>query len=125
MRGIVRSDANVADLKTKSPLISSSHEEGRLDFAIIPDFLQPGALDSVLDGITAIVHLASPLAYGIDVSDEHSRVQRCANNMLILSLQGDFENTVVKPAVSMVTVVLEAAAKVPSVRRIVITSSSK
>ncbi|KEY65635.1 hypothetical protein S7711_07884 [Stachybotrys chartarum IBT 7711] len=103
VRGIVRSDANVADLMTKSPLIMSSHEEGRLDFAIIPDFLQPGALDGVLEGITAIVHLASPLAYGID---------------------GDFENTVVKPAVSMVTVVLEAAAKAPSVRRIVITSSS-
>jgi hypothetical protein len=38
-----------------------------LEFVIIPDFLQPGALDGVLDGVSAVVHLASPMAYGIEV----------------------------------------------------------
>ncbi|KAH7313539.1 hypothetical protein B0I35DRAFT_480218 [Stachybotrys elegans] len=103
VRGIVRSASSIDDLAKKSSVISDGHVRKQLEFIVIPDFLQPGALDGVLDGVSAVVHLASPMAYGIEGND--------------------FEETVVKPAVLMNTLVLEAAAKSPSVRRVVVTSS--
>lgn len=62
VRGVVRNEHNISELQEKSSLITKCHEQGRLEFVIVPDFLQEGALAGVLDTITAIVHLASPLA---------------------------------------------------------------
>jgi hypothetical protein len=46
----------------KSSLISESYQQGKLEFAIVPDFLANDSWSEVLDGITSIIHLASPLA---------------------------------------------------------------
>jgi nucleoside-diphosphate-sugar epimerase len=68
VRGVVRSERNIEGLRSKSAVIAQSHDNGQLEFAIVPDFLKPNAVDEILEGITVIVHLASPLAYGIEVS---------------------------------------------------------
>lgn len=62
MRGVVRSEKNVAELKAKTALIADAHDKGQLEFAIVREFLAEGAILKVLDGIDVIVHLASPLA---------------------------------------------------------------
>ena len=42
------------------PLISPW--AGNVDFAIVPDMAKEGAFDEAIKGITAVIHLASPLA---------------------------------------------------------------
>ncbi|KAL6796750.1 hypothetical protein J3E68DRAFT_401740 [Trichoderma sp. SZMC 28012] len=101
VRAVVRNKQSISQLEEKSSLISEGHKKGILDFVVIPDFLACDNWPVVLDGITSIIHIASPLAHESD----------------------DYERDIISPAISMVTTVLEAAANVPSVRRIVITSS--
>ncbi|KAL6866876.1 NAD(P)-binding protein [Trichoderma novae-zelandiae] len=101
VRAVVRNDQHISQLAAKSQLISESHKRGILDFVVIHDFLASDRWSAALDGITSIIHIASPLA-------RESQ---------------DYETGIIRPAISMVNTVLEAAAKVPSVRRIVITSS--
>ncbi|KAL4908366.1 hypothetical protein BDW74DRAFT_175054 [Aspergillus multicolor] len=102
VRALVRKERHVTELQNKSPtIIAPALESGQLEFAIVPDFLAPDAVFNVLHGITAIIHLASPLAVQTE----------------------NYEADIIKPAVSMVTTFLEAAKRTPSVRRVVITSS--
>ncbi|KAK1244451.1 hypothetical protein MKX07_003250 [Trichoderma sp. CBMAI-0711] len=101
VRAVVRHDLHISELAAKSQLIAEAHKRATLDFAVIPDFLACDKWPGVLEGITSIIHIASPLA-------------RESEN---------YEQYIVKPAISMVNTVLEAAARVPSVRRVVITSS--
>lgn len=62
----MRSERNISELQEKSAFIAKNYEQGQLEFAVVPDFLRDAALDEALKGITAVVHLASPLA--IEVS---------------------------------------------------------
>jgi nucleoside-diphosphate-sugar epimerase len=62
VRGVVRNERNISKLEKLSSLVAKSHEQGILEFAVVPDFLEPNAIQNVLHGITSIVHLASPLA---------------------------------------------------------------
>ncbi|KAL6697364.1 hypothetical protein J3F84DRAFT_368744 [Trichoderma pleuroticola] len=101
VRAVVRNEQSISHLTEKSSLISEGHKNGTLDFVVIPDFLACDNWRAVLDGITSIIHIASPLAHESD----------------------NYERDIISPAISMVTTVLEAAANVLSVRRIVITSS--
>ncbi|KAH7024507.1 uncharacterized protein B0I36DRAFT_387065 [Microdochium trichocladiopsis] len=101
VRAVVRSQANIAKLRSMNARVAKSQDDGVLEFAIVPNFLAPNDITSALDGITEIIHLASPLAAQAD----------------------DYEREIIAPAVDMVTVVLEAATQTPSVRRLVITSS--
>ncbi|EHK20906.1 uncharacterized protein TRIVIDRAFT_50565, partial [Trichoderma virens Gv29-8] len=105
VRAVVRNEQNISDIAEKSSLISESHKRGILDFVVIPDFLSSDNWSVVLDGITSIIHIASPLAHEVGAPSE------------------DYERDIISPAISMVTIVLEAAAKILSVRRVVITSS--
>jgi hypothetical protein len=59
---VVRNERDVSKLEKISPLIGKCHKEGTLDFAVIPEFLAPNAILKILEGVTGIVHLASPLA---------------------------------------------------------------
>ncbi|KAM0253341.1 hypothetical protein ACHAQJ_007291 [Trichoderma viride] len=101
IRAVVRNEQNISQIVDKSPLISETYHQKKLDFVVIPDFLAHDSWPEVLDGITSIIHIASPLARESE----------------------DYEKGIINPAISMVTTVLEAASRVPSVRRIVITSS--
>ncbi|KAF2502199.1 NAD(P)-binding protein [Lophium mytilinum] len=73
-----------------------------IDFVVVPDMTKIGAFDEVLDGVTAIIHLASPMAKETD----------------------DYERNIVRPGIEINTSILASAAKTPSIRRVVITSSA-
>ncbi|KAH7359458.1 hypothetical protein B0T11DRAFT_227403, partial [Plectosphaerella cucumerina] len=77
----------------------------QLEFVTVPDLALNGAFDGVLDGADGLVHVASPLP-----------------SAQVDSLT-DFKRDLIDPAVNMTLEFLKAAKKVPSVRRIVITSS--
>lgn len=62
MRGVIRSNSSIPDLKSKSAVVAHAHDINQLEFAVVPDFLKPGVIQEVLGGVTTIVHLASPLA---------------------------------------------------------------
>lgn len=66
MRGVIRHDRNISELQSQSALIAECYEKGQLQFAVVPDFVANGAFNKVLDGVTAIIHLASPLAVEVD-----------------------------------------------------------
>ncbi|KAJ6031016.1 NAD-dependent epimerase/dehydratase [Penicillium herquei] len=100
VRAIVRKSSDIEFLK-RSPAIATSLEKKQLEIAIVPDFLNKDAFFESLNGINVIIHLASPLAIETE----------------------DYDADIIKPAVSMVTTVLEAAARVSSVRRVILTSS--
>ncbi|KAI9762539.1 MAG: hypothetical protein M4579_000342 [Chaenotheca gracillima] len=73
-----------------------------LEFTIVPDILKEDAYDKALEGVKYILHLASPLA------KDHFT---------------DFEKDILEPAIKGTTVILSAAKRAPSVKRVVITSS--
>ncbi|CAG8007129.1 unnamed protein product [Penicillium salamii] len=100
VRAIVRKSLDIENLK-RSPLIATSLQEERLEIITVPDFFKKDAFFECLNGIHVIIHLASPLALETD----------------------DYDADIVKPAVSMVTTVLEAASRTSSVRRVILTSS--
>lgn len=62
MRGVVRNEVNKATLHKQSALVAQCHEQGQLEFVVIPEFTAKGAFDEALADITVIIHLASPLA---------------------------------------------------------------
>ncbi|CAK4033159.1 NAD(P)-binding [Lecanosticta acicola] len=104
VRAAVRSEAK-AKLVGENYALRGLKTDNNLDFLIIPDFLIPGAFDTAVQDCTYIIHVASPQA-----------------------IKGDFESAnldaeVVQPAVQATLGLLESAAKTPTVKRIVITSS--
>jgi hypothetical protein len=48
-------------------LIDDACAQGQLEFAVVPDLLDQSAISKALNGITLVIHLASPLA--VEVSD--------------------------------------------------------
>ncbi|KAL4881920.1 NAD(P)-binding protein [Aspergillus karnatakaensis] len=101
VRALVRKETHVTEIQKKSAAISNASKSGKLEFAVVPDFLAKDAVYNVLHGITVIIHLASPLAIQTD----------------------KYQEDIIDPAVSMVTVFLDAAERVKTVRRVVVTSS--
>ncbi|KFY51275.1 hypothetical protein V496_08873 [Pseudogymnoascus sp. VKM F-4515 (FW-2607)] len=71
----------------------------QLDFVIIPDLTDEAAFRGKLDGVDYVLHLASPLARGTD------------------------RDAIFTPAVKGTLALLKEAAKVPSIKKVVITSS--
>lgn len=96
VRGTLRSKAAIPSLTAAQGSLAS-----RLSFTIVPNASALGALDEALEGVSGVIHTASPF---------------------ILSPKNN-EEDVVKPAISMTTNVLAAAAAHPQVKRVVVTSS--
>lgn len=72
----------------------------QIEYVVIPDITNEAAFDgSVLDGVDYVMHLASPLPNGTD------------------------KQAYFAPAVKGTTAVLKAAAKVASIKKVVVTSS--
>ncbi|KAJ5862333.1 hypothetical protein N7455_006401 [Penicillium solitum] len=71
----------------------------QLEFVTIPDLTDEAAFKNKLDGVDYVLHLASPLARGTD------------------------QDAIFTPAVKGTLAVLKEAAKVPSIKKVVITSS--
>ncbi|OQE42344.1 hypothetical protein PENCOP_c004G00449 [Penicillium coprophilum] len=71
----------------------------RLEFVIVPDLTDETAFDNKLNGVDYVLHLASPLPHGTD------------------------KEAYFTPAVKGTTALLKAAAKEPTIKKVVITSS--
>ncbi|KAH6637868.1 hypothetical protein C7974DRAFT_462263 [Boeremia exigua] len=98
VRAVIRRSEQEAQIRRTESIKS---READLQFVVVEDLLKEGAFDGVLDGVDGVLHVASPLPMATE----------------------DYRRDVIDPAILATTNVLTAAAKVPSVRRVVITSS--
>jgi len=96
VRGTVRKAENAEKLKAYFKEFGN-----KLDIVLVPDIIDPAAYDQALQGVTLVIHAASPLA--IETSDP--------------------KNVILKPAIEGTTNVLQAVLKFPTIKRVVITSS--
>lgn len=96
VRGTIRSTSAIPSIQAAQGALASN-----LSFSIITDLTLPGALDEALDGVSGVIHTASPFVLN----------------------PKDNETDLLKPAIEMTTSVLAAAANQSSVKRVVITSS--
>ena len=98
VRGTVRSAATAETVQTR---YRPEHVE-RLSFAVVPDMAVPGAFDSAVQGVTGVIHTASPFTLAVT----------------------DNERDLLQPAIQGTLNILTAvAAHGPQVRRLVFTSS--
>ncbi|OAP63508.1 hypothetical protein AYL99_02735 [Fonsecaea erecta] len=98
VRAAVRSESKVAEIrgaKSTQPYLD------QLSFVIVPNIEKEGAFDEVVKGADYIVHIASPLPRPSD----------------------DVEANIIQPAIRGTLSILRSALKVPSIKRVVITSS--
>jgi nucleoside-diphosphate-sugar epimerase len=76
-----------------------SEYNNQVEFVTVPDLTSETAFDDKLNGVDYVLHLASPLARGTN------------------------KEAYFTPAVKATTLLLKAAAKVPSIKKVVVTSS--
>ncbi|KAK3995197.1 hypothetical protein QBC44DRAFT_320671 [Cladorrhinum sp. PSN332] len=105
VRAAVRSQAKASAVSAR-PQIQALNPGSRLTFIIVPDITAPGAYDDAVEGVSHVIHIASPLASG-------------ANQVPLDRHDAHF----IQPAVRGTVNLLEAANLGGTVRRIVITSS--
>ncbi|KAH7390203.1 hypothetical protein BKA64DRAFT_645125 [Cadophora sp. MPI-SDFR-AT-0126] len=98
VRAIVRKAEQGEQIKSTP---SVKPHVANLEIVVVPDLLKPGAFDGILDGASGILHIASPLALETD----------------------NYKRDVIDPAIIATVGILRSAAKTPSVKRVVITSS--
>ncbi|KAF2015550.1 putative 3-beta hydroxysteroid dehydrogenase/isomerase [Aaosphaeria arxii CBS 175.79] len=98
VRAVIRKPEQAEKLKSHVKI--APHAE-RLEFAVIKDLTAPGVFDAVLSDVAYVLHIASPLPIETD----------------------DFERDIINPAIDMSTSLLYSATKVPTIKRIIITSS--
>ncbi|KAG0651165.1 Cercosporin toxin biosynthesis cluster 6 [Hyphodiscus hymeniophilus] len=72
-----------------------------LEFVVVPDIVASGAYNTALQGVTYVIHVASPLAQQTD----------------------NYERDVIEPATNGTIGILKSALKIPSIKRFVFTSS--
>jgi len=96
VRGTVRSASQADHLKQKY-----SEFKDKFEVVVVPDLTTPHSLDDALHGVDALVHVASPFAY-------HFK---------------DPKTEILDVAITATKNALESAAKSPSVKRVVVTSS--
>lgn len=109
VRVAVRSQAKADQLLRRlSSKIPNLNVDNGLTFAIVPDITINGAYDDAMEGVTHVIHVASPLATGSHKPPIESE------------LADDF---FIRPAVQGTTSLLDAADRCGTVRRVVITSS--
>jgi len=102
VRIVVRSDDKKQNLLDNINLAGIEKAE----FAVVPDLLAPGALDSAAAGADYVVHLASPIPLHGYIPPERQH------------------HELIVPAVNATLRALEAAQKSGTVKRVVITSST-
>ncbi|KAH8650626.1 hypothetical protein BGZ60DRAFT_421451 [Tricladium varicosporioides] len=104
VRAAVRSQSK-GEAILATPTLKADPPGSRLSFVIVPDILKDNAYDEAVRGVKYIIHHASPVTKGDDLTPEQ------------------FETHFIEPAVKGTTAILTAANKVPGIKRIVITSS--
>ncbi|POR39600.1 Putative uncharacterized oxidoreductase [Tolypocladium paradoxum] len=103
-RAAVRSQ-HQADALVAVPALKQRQVGARLSFVVVPDLTRPGAYDEAVRGVRYIIHVASPLPTEGLTPEQ-------------------FEAELLEPAVRGTLGMLVSAQKTPTVRRIVITSST-
>jgi len=96
VRGTVRSQQKADQVKAKYP-----QYKDKLELVIVEDIAKAGAFEGALHGIDGVFHVASPFHF------------KPTNN----------KTDILDPAILGTTGILESALKVPTVKRIVVTSS--
>ncbi|KAI1459463.1 NAD(P)-binding protein [Annulohypoxylon moriforme] len=96
VRGTVRSMARDQWLKEH---FEKKYGPGKFELVEVPDMLASGAFDEVVRGVSGLAHVATPVMISPD------------------------PNVVIPPVVDITTRILEAAAKEPGLKRVVLTSS--
>ncbi|KAH0545365.1 hypothetical protein FGG08_000506 [Glutinoglossum americanum] len=99
VRGALRSEGKIDQIKN-APSIQPYLD--RLEFVIVSDILKEGAFDKALEGVDYVLHIASPLP-----------IQTT-----------EYDRDIIQPAIKGTLGILASASKVPTVRRVVITSSA-
>ncbi|MCJ1326210.1 hypothetical protein MMC10_002874 [Thelotrema lepadinum] len=103
VRAAVRSISSAQAKLLSTPTLSSTPSlAANLTFVEVPDILAPGAYVSAVTSVTHIIHCASPIAHPHFTNHDADIIQ---------------------PAIKGTLELLRAAASVPSVQRVVITSS--
>ncbi|MCJ1224573.1 hypothetical protein MMC12_001218 [Toensbergia leucococca] len=100
VRAAVRSQSK-AQAILNAPSIKALGPGKKLEFVVVPDILANGAYGEALKDVKKVVHIASPIAFPTD----------------------DYDRDLIQPAIQGTMGILKSAIKVPSVERIVITSS--
>lgn len=103
VHAVVRKTSNAAATKRIAQDVGKADH---LSFAAVPDFGSPDAFDNAVQGVKYIIHTASPVPFKLASEDG-----------------GDWEQTLITPAVRGTLGLLASAAKAGSVHRVVITSS--
>jgi nucleoside-diphosphate-sugar epimerase len=103
VRAAVRTQSK-ADTILSAPSIQAISPADRLTFVLVPDLLVPGAYDDAVRDADYIIHVASSLSRGLDDPER-------------------YEEDLIQPAVRGTFGILESAASVDTVKRVVITSS--
>ena len=98
VRAAVRSEDKASAIKA-APSVSRYLDS--IEFTIVPDILEDGAYDKAVKGVSYILHSASPISFPTD----------------------DPERDLIEPAVKGTTGILKSAAKISTIKRIIITSS--
>jgi nucleoside-diphosphate-sugar epimerase len=104
VRAAVRSQSKAEAILSR-PRIAALATMTNLSFVIVPDITMPGAYDDAMEGVTHVIHIASPLATGSSCPIK------------------DHDTHFIQPAVRGTIGMLEAANMCGTVRRVVITSS--
>lgn len=97
----VRSTAGSEKIKA---IKSTAPYESQIEYIIVPDITVSGAFDDAVKGVKYIVHVASPFA-SPDL------------------LESEFESSYIQPAIKGSTGILDSAASVEGIQRVVITGS--
>jgi nucleoside-diphosphate-sugar epimerase len=105
VRAAVRSDAKKQTILSNAAYKALNVPADRLSFVVVPDLTATGAYDDAVKGAGLVVHIASPIASGASTP------------------AGDHKKVFIDPAVRGTVGMLEAAAREPGVRRVVVTSS--
>jgi nucleoside-diphosphate-sugar epimerase len=94
---------NQAGFDRVSSLKPVARFKAQLSGVIVPDITVPGAYDEAVQGVKYIIHVASPLAGKTTATD--------------------YEASMIHPAIRGTVGILESAAKVAGIARVVITAS--
>jgi nucleoside-diphosphate-sugar epimerase len=105
VRAAVRSESKAQTILNNPVFKAAGISQEKLSFVIVPDLAVPGAYDEATQGVDYVIHIASPLATGSEMSQE------------------EYQKFFIDPAVQGTVGMLQSAAKVNTIKRIVITSS--
>jgi nucleoside-diphosphate-sugar epimerase len=98
LRVVVRSEEKGDALKAVFPTYSEE-----IETAVVENMELPGAYDSVVQGVDTVVHMASPIAVAAGTDNERGYLIPARDGILSM---------------------LKSASKSPSVKRVIMTSSS-